>query len=196
MKDLLFQIGGVISITAMTSMSLISIFAIVILVSAFSLLFQVMNSRETFAQVSPDINLSVVNSSFAPLTTANGSQVRVGIMYQLNNESLDGVKINGIMKLYSPNGTLIRSSSFPEGFIAKNAGGIEVFRTTIRDPAVNNLLANVTFIDFINRKETLSNTVTLNLTFQEAGNLTGTATAEQEQEIALANLVMKQNSSK
>jgi hypothetical protein len=179
----------------MRLVSLNSMLAIVILLSGFSLLLQVINSKEIFAQVGPDISISIVNSSFAPLTTVNGSQIRLGVMYQLNNESLEDVKINGIMRIYSSNGTLIHSSSFPEGFVAKKDGGIEVFKTTINDPAVKNVVANVTFINFVNRKDTLSNTVSVNLTFQELSNLTVTGIAEDEQDIALASLELKQNSS-
>lgn len=93
-------------------------------------------------------------------------------MYQLNNESLENVTINGIMKVFSSNGSLIHSSSFPDGFVAKN-GGTEVFRTAITDPAISNVIANVTFIDF-GRKNTLSNTFSTNLSLQEPGTLATT----------------------
>jgi hypothetical protein len=128
-------------------------------------LYQAMFVVDAFAQSDQGILIRIVNSSFAPLTTVEGNQVRISVMYQVNDGSLEDEKINGIMKIYSENGTLVHSSSFPEGFIAKKKGGTEVFRTTIRDPAVNNLLANVTFIDFA-RQGTLSNTVTANLSLQ------------------------------
>jgi hypothetical protein len=128
-------------------------------------LYQAMFVVDASAQSDQGILIRIVNSSFAPLTTVEGNQVRISVMYQVNDGSLEDEKINGIMKIYSENGTLVHSSSFPEGFIAKKKGGTEVFRTTIRDPAVNNLLANVTFIDFA-RQDTLSNTVTVNLILQ------------------------------
>jgi hypothetical protein len=116
------------------------------------------------AQSNEGILIKIVNSSFSPLSTVEGNQARVAVTYQVNDGSLEDEKINGIMKIYTDNGTLIHSSSFPEGFIAKKKGGTEVFRTTIRDPTVTNLMANITFIDFA-RQDTLSNTVTANLTF-------------------------------
>lgn len=121
--------------------------------------------KYTAAQSSEPILIRIVNSSFAPLSTVEGSQIRIPVSYQVNDASLDGQKINGVMKIYSQNGTLIRSSSFPAGFTAKENGGTEVFRTTIRDPAVTSVLANITFIDFA-RENTLSNAVTANLTLQ------------------------------
>lgn len=128
-------------------------------------LYQAMFVVDASAQSDQGILIKIVNSTFAPLTTVEGNQVRISVMYQVNDGSLEDEKINGIMKIYSENGTLVHSSSFPEGFIAKKKGGTEVFRTTIRDPAVNNLLANVTFIDFA-RQDTLSNTVTANLSLE------------------------------
>ena len=36
--------------------------------------------------------------------------------YQVNDKSLENEKINGVMKLCANNGTLIHTSSFPDGF--------------------------------------------------------------------------------
>lgn len=142
-------------------------FVILYAFSTLSVLFlhQAMFVVDTSAQSDQGILIRIVNSSFAPLTTVEGNQVRISVIYQVNDGSLEDEKINGIMRIYSENGTLVHSSSFPEGFIAKKKGGTEVFRTTIRDTAVDNLLANVTFIDF-GRQDTLSNTVTANLSLQ------------------------------
>lgn len=144
-------------------------------------LYQTMFVVNVSAQNDESILIKIVNSSFAPLSTVEGNQVRVSVNYQVNDGSLEDEKINGIMKIYSENGTLVHSSSFPEGFIAKKKGGTEVFRTTIRDPTVTNLLANVTFIDFA-RQDTLSNTVTANLTMQqsEQSNVSNSTNEEQQ----------------
>jgi hypothetical protein len=128
-----------------------------------------MLSRTVLGQADQGILIKIVNSSFFPLSTVEGNQIRVPVSYQIIDESLGDQKINGIMKVYSENGTLIRSSSFPQGFIAKEGGGVEIFRTTIRDPAVTNLSLNISFIDFA-RDATLSNTVTANLTLQGNNN--------------------------
>lgn len=142
---------------------------------------QLANIQNGLAQTNEDISITVGSSSFAPLTTVHGNQVRVSVTYQVNDESLENEKINGIMKLYSSNGTLIHSSSFPEGFIAKKKGGTEDFKTTIRDPAINSLIANVTFVD-LDKKNTLSNTVTTNLNLEGSEKSTTTSSI-QEQEV-------------
>jgi hypothetical protein len=92
----------------------------------------------------------------------HGNQVTMSVKYQVNDESLEGEKANGIMKIYSTNGSLIHSSSFPDGFTAKKKGGTEDFKTTIRNPTIQSLTANVTFTD-IKKSETISNAITTNL---------------------------------
>ena len=71
------------------------------------------------------ITLTLDKSSFAPLSTVHGNQLSVSVKYQVNDKSLPNQKINGLMKIYSANGTLIHSTSFPEGFDAKKKGGVE-----------------------------------------------------------------------
>ncbi len=73
------------------------------------------------------------------------------------------------MKIYSANGTLIHSTSFPEGFDAKKRGGVEELKTTIRDPTLNEVRANVTFTD-LKKTETISNTVTTKLVLNESSD--------------------------
>lgn len=133
------------------------------------------NIDNIVGQIPKDISISVTKSSFAPMTNVHGSQARVSVSYQINDESLESEKINGIMEIYSANGSLIRSSSFPDGFVAKKRGGTEDFKTTIRDPTVKNLIANITFTD-LEREDTLSNTVRVNLSFK--GSQAGTAMAD------------------
>jgi hypothetical protein len=108
------------------------------------------------------ILLTLGNSSFSPLSTVHGNQVLVSVKYQVNDQSFENEKINGIMKLYTSNGSLIHSSSFPDGFTAKKKGGEEEFKTTIRDPAIESLTANVTFTD-LKKTETVSNVVSAKL---------------------------------
>ena len=73
------------------------------------------------------------------------------------------------MKIYSANGTLIHSSSFPGGFEAKKKGGVEELKTTIRDPTLNQVVTNVTFTD-LKKTETLSNTLTTELVLNESSD--------------------------
>jgi hypothetical protein len=114
------------------------------------------------------ITLTLDKSSFAPLSTVHGNQLSVSVKYEVNDKSL-ATQINGVMKIYSANGTLIHSTSFPEGFDAKKKGGVEELKTTIRDPTLDEVIANVTFTD-LKKTETLSNTVTTKLLLNESSD--------------------------
>jgi hypothetical protein len=133
-----------------------------------------------FAQINEDISITVTNSSYAPMTNVHGNQLKVSVNYQVNDESLENEKINGIMKVYSSNGTLIHSSSFPDGFVAEKRGGTEDFKTTIRNPELKELIANVTFLDLA-KDSTLSNTVTTEVNLQES-DISSTTTSIQDSE--------------
>jgi len=49
------------------------------------------------------------------------------------------------MKVYAPNGTLIKTSFFPNGFIAKHSGSAQL-ATTIKDNRILQLTAFVQFM--------------------------------------------------
>jgi predicted permease len=115
------------------------------------------------------ITLTLEKSSFAPLSTVHGNQLSVSVKYEVNDKSLANQKINGLMKIYSTNGTLIHSTSFPAGFDAKKKGGVEELKTTIRDPALNQVIANVTFTD-LKKTETLSNILTTELILNKSSD--------------------------
>jgi hypothetical protein len=94
--------------------------------------------------------------------------VSVFAQYALNDNSIAGQTINAVMEVYAPNGTLIRTSSYPDGFIAQGSGGIEGLETTIRDLTLQSVTANVTFRDST-KTEILSNDLRVDLTLAEGG---------------------------
>jgi hypothetical protein len=139
-----------------------------------------------FADHGQEITLTVYNSSFGSLTSGGGNQVSVFANYKLNDDSIAGQTINAVMEVYAPNGTLIRTSSYPQGFIAQSSGGVEGLETTIRDTTLQNVTANVTFTS-ADKTEALSNNLRVNLNLGEEGTAASTteteqAPAEQEEE--------------
>jgi len=122
------------------------------------------------------ITLTLDKSSYAPLTNIHGNQLSVSVRYEVD-KSLADEKINGLMKIYSSNGTLIHSTSFPDGFNAKKKGGVEELKTTIRDPTLEHVIANITFTD-LKKTETLSNTVTAKLDLNQTSSQTTNSTRE------------------
>jgi hypothetical protein len=128
------------------------------------------------------ITLTLDKSSYAPLTNIHGNQLSVSVRYvsvryEVDDKSLPDERINGLMKIYSLNGTLIHSTSFPDGFNVKKKGGVEELKTTIRDPTLEHIIANVTFTD-LKKTETLSNTVTAKLDLNQTSSKTTNSTGE------------------
>ncbi len=125
-----------------------------------------------------DISITLKDASFAPLTTVNGNQILLTVNYILNDESLKGEQINGMMEIYYSNGTLIKSSSYPEGFKAKKIEGTKEFKTTIKDPMIDDVIANLTLTN-LKKTKSLSNTLTTNVVLTSTGQVTSNGTSEQ-----------------
>ena len=151
-----------------------SIILFVLALSFFSF-FPPTSVTQSFAQISERISISVSNSSFVPLTNTDANQVRVGVEYTIEDESIENEMINAVMKVYAPNGSLIRTTSIPTGFTAQGDGGVEVLRTTFLDKSMQSVLANITFTD-LTKKVPVSNVITVNLDLAEppAGKATTT----------------------
>ena len=154
--------------------------------SSFLILFVILSSSICISGFSSNmiafgdkkaITLTLDKSSYAPLTNIHGNQLSVSVRYEFDDKSLADEKINGLMKIYSSNGTLIHSTSFPDGFNAKRKGGVEELKTTIRDPTLEHVIANVTFTD-LKKTETLSNTVTTKLDLNQTSGRTTNSTGE------------------
>lgn len=89
--------------------------------------------------------ISVDRAVALPLTTAEGNQVRVIVNYELKDESLLGERVNAIMGIYDrQTGSLIKLSSFPNGFVLNNTKGVTQLATTLTDNVIQNISAIVT----------------------------------------------------
>jgi hypothetical protein len=89
--------------------------------------------------------ISIVQATALPLVNTEGNQVKVIINYSMGNESFLGQKINAIMGIYDRvNGTLIKLSSFPDGFILNNTAGTIQLASTLTDPKMQNISTIVT----------------------------------------------------
>jgi hypothetical protein len=138
--------------------------------------FIVSSTPSVFAQATQGITISAGNSSFTPLTNTDANQVRVNIEYSVEDESLQNQVINAVMAVFAPNGTLLKTTSFPSGFTAQSDGGTETLRTTFHDKSLTSVTANVTLTD-ATKSRSISNVVTINLDLEETptvGSLLGT----------------------
>lgn len=132
----------------------------------FGLSLIVSSTPSAFAQATQGITISAGNSSFTPLTNTDANQVRVNIEYSVEDESLQNQVINAVMAVFAPNGTLLKTTSFPSGFTAQSDGGTETLRTTFHDKSLTSVMANVTLTD-ATKSRSISNVVTINLDLEE-----------------------------
>src|SRR4029078_8339807 len=101
-------------------------------------------------QNSKGIVISLGNSSFVTLTNTDANQVRVNVKYTVEDESLKNKMINAVMAVFAPNGSLLRTTSVPNGFTAQSDGGVQSLKTTFRDKSLATAGANITLTDLGN----------------------------------------------
>ena len=98
---------------------------------------------ELFAQQQGTI--SVIQATALPLINTEGNQVKLIINYSIEDESIVGQRINAQMGIYDRiNGTLIKLTSFPDGFILNSTEGTIQMASTLTDPKIQNISTIVT----------------------------------------------------
>jgi hypothetical protein len=102
-----------------------------------------------------------------PLTNATHNQLKVIVHYQTNEISLVNTRINGVMQVSLSNGSLVRTSSFPNGFIVGKSGAIQ-FATSFADKTIQNVKANIVLTD-LTKTNPLSNAITINAALNNIG---------------------------
>ena len=130
---------------------LVSIYLVV------SICISLSSAEDLFAQERGTI--SEIQATALPLVNSEGNQVKVVINYSMTDESIVGQRINAIMGIYDRiNGTLIKLSSFPDGFILNNTAGKIQLASTLNDPKIQNISTIVTLTN-AEKSEKYSNDV-------------------------------------
>jgi hypothetical protein len=137
-----------------------------LVMSIFVLYATMISTHSSFAQNSQGIVISLGNSSFVPLTNTDANQVRVNVKYTVEDESLKNKMINAVMAVFAPNGSFLKSTSYPSGFTAESNGGVQSLKTTFLDKSLESVKANITFTD-ITKSKALSNILTVNLDLKD-----------------------------
>jgi hypothetical protein len=109
------------------------------------------------------ITIALVSSQFMPLTNSTFNQLKIIVSYKTNDASLINTKINGVMRVYSLNGNIIKTSSFPNGFILNKTGTIQ-FATSFTGNTTQNVRADIVLKD-LDKINPLSNIVTANVPY-------------------------------
>ena len=96
--------------------------------------------ENVFGQSPQGIIIKLSYAHFMPLSTSKGHQIKIIVNYTANDTKNINTTINGVMKVYALNGTLLRTSAFPSGFKAQNFGTAQ-FATTLLDSRIKNVTA-------------------------------------------------------
>lgn len=116
------------------------------------------------AQSLQKIVITLNSAEFVPLTKDPTKHRIVALVdYDVKDLSFVNTQINGVMHVYAPNGTQIKTTSYPNGFLISQAGTIQ-FATGIPDSTITNAKVDVALTD-LNKTETISNLLVTNVTF-------------------------------
>ena len=103
------------------------------------------SSSEVDLIAQQESTISIARATALPLVNTEGNQVKLVINYSLGSESLVGERLNAVMGIYNRlNGSLIKLSSFPDGFILNNTAGTIQVTSTLTDPKIQNISTIVT----------------------------------------------------
>jgi hypothetical protein len=122
--------------------------------------------QQSFSEKTGSIDISLVNSSFVPLSNTDANQIKANVEYKLENEKMQNQLINAVMEVYAANGTLTRTSTV-SGFTLQNDGGEQVLKTSLNDKSLQSVSIKVVLTD-LSKKIPLSNTITKDLKLEEA----------------------------
>ena len=90
-------------------------------------------------------------------TQATNYQIKINVNYIVSDPALIGQKVNAIMKLRSPDGTILKTSSFPSGFDGNQTGTAQML-TNIPKIVAQNITTEIVFTD-LNKTNVLSNII-------------------------------------
>ena len=104
-----------------------------------------------------EVVIMLNSAHFAPLAGTDNYQVKVLVNYTVSDPILVGQKINSVMKIYSANGSLLKTTSFPAGFTANKTGMTQLL-TNIPISTSQNITTETVFTD-LNKTSLVSNPV-------------------------------------
>lgn len=107
---------------------------------------------------SNEVTIHLNSVTFAPLTYTDHNQLKVVVDYKTNDPALVNTPMAGTMKVYLPDGTPLKSSSIPKGFVLGQSGPIQ-FATSFTDKTIQNVKADIYLTD-TQHSDKISNTVT------------------------------------
>jgi hypothetical protein len=107
------------------------------------------------------VSLRLNSAQFETVSNTTIHQLKILVNYTTNDLKTVNNKINGVMKVYALNGSLLKTSSFPSGFIV-HASGAAQFKTTIIYSYIKNVTAVAQLTD-LSKTLPLSNAIRIKI---------------------------------
>ena len=123
----------------------------------FSIFFVPILQQSIFADHGKEIDLKFSDAQFLILPGKNIHQVKFTTTYSVSDSDTVGKQINGIMEISTNNGTLVKTTSIPNGFKAEKTG-FQQFVTSLPSTSPKTITAIVLFTD-LNKTSPLSNSI-------------------------------------
>jgi hypothetical protein len=114
--------------------------------------------QSVFANHGKEIAIKLGDSQFIILPGKNVQQVKLTTTYSVSDPATVGKQISGTMKIYTPNGTLLKTTSIPNGFKVDKSG-FQQFVTSLPNSTIQSINTIVLFTD-LNKTAPLSNSIT------------------------------------
>src|SRR5918999_3108753 len=136
--------------------------------------------QSAFAYHGQEIVLTSKDVSFAPVSSGEGNQVKAVVNYAVHDPMVINDLVKGVMKVYSPEGKLLKTSSSPTPFPITDRQGTVTLATTLTDPNMQDVIAKIVFTNSI-KTETISNELPVSIDLIR-GAVLSEESQEQEQE--------------
>jgi len=104
-----------------------------------------------------EISIKLNNTQFTLLNETGNYQIKVVVNYSVSDPTFIGQKINAVMKVYSADGSLLKTTSFPTGFPVNKTGETQLLTSIPISPS-QNITTETVFTD-LNKTNVLSNPV-------------------------------------
>jgi hypothetical protein len=117
--------------------------------------------QSAFSNHGMEINLKLNDAQFYLPLGKNVQVVKLTTTYSVTDPATVDKQISGTMKIYMANGTLMKTTSIPNGFNA-DKNGFQQFVTSLPNSTIQSITTVVVFTD-LNKTAALSNSITNNL---------------------------------
>jgi hypothetical protein len=119
-----------------------------------------------FAHHGKEIDLKFSDAQFLVLPEKNINQVKFTATYSVLESDTVGKQINGMMQISTDNGTVVKTTSIPNGFKADKTG-FQQFVTSLPATSTKSITAVVLLTD-LNKTSALSNSINRDLALNKS----------------------------